>query len=119
MENKLAFHSSFAFPLRVFVPWWLVLMPRLPAAFRALAYRNYRLFLVGQGVSLVGTWMQQTGVSWLVYDITESPVMLGAVLFFGQIPAFFLAPIAGVLSDRLDRRRTLFITQAIAMTQAL
>jgi len=94
-------------------------MPRLPAAFRALGYRNYRLFLIGQGVSLIGTWMQQTGVSWLVYDITDSPVMLGAVLFFGQIPAFFLAPLAGVLSDRLDRRRTLFVTQAVAMIQAI
>jgi len=93
-------------------------MPRLPAAFRALAYRNYRLFIVGQGVSLVGTWMQQTGIQWLVYDMTHSPSMLGAVLFFGQIPAFFLAPIAGVLSDRLDRRRTLFATQVAAMIQA-
>jgi MFS family permease len=94
-------------------------MPRLPAAFRALGYRNYRLFMVGQGVSLIGTWMQQTGIQWLVYDMTHSPVMLGGVLFFGQIPAFFLAPFAGVLSDRLDRRRTLFVTQAVAMTQAI
>ena len=75
--------------------------------------------MVGQGVSLVGTWMQQTGIQWLVYAKTGSPAMLGAVMFFGQIPAFFLAPIAGVFSDRLDRRRTLFVTQAVAMTQAV
>src|SRR5215204_3608798 len=86
-------------------------MPRLPASFRALASRNYRLFLLGQGVSLIGTWMQQTGIQWLVYDTTHSPAMLGAVMFFGQIPALFLAPVAGVFSDQLDRRRTLFITQ--------
>ena len=94
-------------------------MPNLPASFRALASRNYRLFLIGQGVSLIGTWMQQTGILWLVYDETRSPAMLGAVMFFGQIPAFFLAPIAGVYSDQLDRRRTLFVTQVFAMTQAV
>jgi MFS family permease len=94
-------------------------MPKLPASFRALASRNYRLFLTGQGVSLIGTWMQQTGIQWLVYVTTGSPAMLGAVMFFGQIPAFFLAPVAGVFSDQLDRRRTLFVTQALAMTQAV
>lgn len=94
-------------------------MPRLPQSFRALASRNYRLFIAGQGISLVGTWMQQTGLQWLVYSQTGSPAMLGAVIFFGQIPAFFLAPLAGVFSDRLDRRRTLQVTQAIAMSQAL
>jgi MFS family permease len=92
---------------------------RLPESFRALASRNYRLFLIGQGVSLIGTWMQQTGLSWLVYEMTRSPLKLGAVQFSGQIPAFFLAPVAGVLSDRLDRRRTLFVTQAVAMAQAV
>jgi MFS family permease len=94
-------------------------MPHLPVALRALASRNYRLFLIGQGVSLIGTWMQQTGLSWLVYIMTGSPFWLGAVQFFGQIPAFFLAPVAGVLSDRLDRRRTLYVTQAVSMAQAV
>ena len=91
----------------------------IPNAFRSLAHRNYRLFLIGQGVSMVGTWMQQTGLSWLVYAMTNDPFLLGLVSFCGQIPAFFLAPIAGVLSDRFDRRRTLFVTQAIAMAQAV
>src|SRR5688572_7120444 len=94
-------------------------MPKLPSSFRALRSRNYRLFLLGQGVSLIGTWMQQTGLSWLVYETTGSPLKLGAVAFSGQIPAFFLAPVAGVLSDRLDRRRTLFVTQGVAMAQAV
>lgn len=94
-------------------------MPKLPASFRALASRNYRLYLLGQGLSLIGTWMQQTGIQWLVYDETRSPAILGAVIFFGQIPAFFLAPLAGVFSDQLDRRRTLYVTQALAMSQAV
>src|SRR3954464_9527863 len=94
-------------------------MPRLPASLRALASRNYRLFLIGQGVSLIGTWMQQTGLSWLVYITTGSPFWLGAVQFFGQIPGFFLAPLAGVYSDRLDRRRTLYVTQSVSMVQAV
>jgi MFS family permease len=94
-------------------------MPKLPSSFRALRSRNYRLFLIGQGVSLIGTWMQQTGLAWLVYEMTGSPLKLGAVAFSGQIPAFFLAPVAGVLSDQLDRRRTLFVTQAVAMAQAV
>jgi MFS family permease len=87
-------------------------------AFRALAHRNYRLFMVGQGVSLVGTWMQQTGLWWLVYERTGQASMLGLVAFCGQVPAFFLAPIAGVLVDRLDRRRVLFFTQTAAAVQA-
>ena len=89
-----------------------------PVAIRALAHRNYRLFLAGQGISLIGTWMQQTGLAWLVYEMTESSFLLGLVAFCGQIPAFFLAPIAGVLGDRFDRRRTLFVTQAVAMAQS-
>lgn len=83
-----------------------------------MAHRNYRLFLVGQSVSLVGTWMQQTALAWLVYEMTNSPLLLGIVAFAGQIPTFFLAPIAGALSDQFSRRRTLLLTQAIAMTQA-
>ena len=85
---------------------------------RALAHRNYRLFVVGQGVSLIGTWMQQIGLAWLVYDMTKSPWMLGVVSFCGQIPTFFLAPIAGVFSDRWSRHRTLLVTQSLAMLQA-
>lgn len=91
----------------------------LPNAFRALAHRNYRLFLVGQGVSMMGTWMQTTGLSWLVYKLTNDSFLLGLVSFCGQIPAFFLSPIAGVMSDRFDRRRTLFVTQTISMIQAV
>ena len=84
---------------------------------RALRSRNYRLFLAGQSVSMVGTWMQQVAMSWLVYRITSS-FLLGVVGFTSQIPAFLFSPVAGVLADRWNRRRLLIITQALAMLQA-
>ncbi len=93
--------------------------PPVRSLVRALAHRNFRLFCLGQGTSLVGTWMQQVAMSWLVYRLTGSPFLLGLVPFCGQIPAVFLAPLAGVLSDRWDRRRLVMATQALAMTQAL
>lgn len=85
---------------------------------RALRSRNYRLFVAGQSVSLVGTWMQQVAMSWLVYRLTGSAFLLGVVGFSSQIPTFLLAPVAGVLADRCDRRRLLIITQVLAMLQA-
>lgn len=85
---------------------------------RALRSRNYRLFVAGQSVSLVGTWMQQVAMSWLVYRLTGSAFLLGVVGFTSQIPTFLLAPVAGVLADRWNRRRLLIVTQALAMLQA-
>ncbi len=70
---------------------------------RALRHRNYRLFFGGQAVSLVGTWMQQIAMSWLVYRMTDSPFLLGFVGFASQIPAFLFSPIAGVYADRWNR----------------
>jgi MFS family permease len=86
--------------------------------FRALGSRNFRLFFTGQGVSLVGTWMQQVAISWLVYRLTGSVVLLGVASFAGQIPSFFCSPIAGVFADRWNRRRLLLWTQGLAMVQA-
>ena len=85
---------------------------------RALRSRNYRLFVAGQSVSLVGTWMQQVAMSWLVYRLTGSAFLLGVVGFTSQIPTFLLAPVAGVLADRWNRRRLLIVTQSFAMLQA-
>lgn len=85
---------------------------------RALRSRNYRLFLAGQGVSLVGTWMQHVAMSWLVYRLTGSAMLLGVVGFTSQIPTLFISPVAGVLADRWDRRRLLLATQTLAMLQA-
>jgi len=86
--------------------------------FRTLRYRNYRLFFFGQGISLIGTWMQMIAMQWLVYDLTRSPKFLGYVGFMGQIPTFLLGAFLGVLVDRWNRHRTLIATQSLAMTQA-
>lgn len=86
---------------------------------RAFKHKNYRLFWGGQVVSLLGTWMQRIAMAWLVYRLTNSPLMLGMVEFVTQMPAFLVAPMAGVYLDRWDRRRTLIITQILFMLQAL
>jgi MFS family permease len=75
--------------------------------------------VAGQSVSLIGTWMQQVAMSWLVYRLTGSALMLGVIGFTSQIPVFLLASFAGVLADRWDRRRLLLITQSLAMVEAL
>ena len=85
---------------------------------RALRHRNYRLFFAGQGISLIGTWMQRIAMGWLVYRLTNSAFVLGLVGFTGQIPIFLLTPFAGVLADRLNRHRMLVVTQTLAMIQA-
>lgn len=86
--------------------------------FRALRYRNYRLFFTGQGISLIGTWMQQIALSWLVYRLTDSVFLLGAVTFSSQIPSFLLGPFAGVFADRFNRQKILLVTQGLSMVQA-
>ncbi len=90
--------------------------PRL--VFRALNHRNYRLFFTGQGFSLIGTWIQQIAMSWLVYRMTNSAFLLGLIGFSSQICIFFFSPFAGVLSDRWNRHRILLLTQLSAMVQA-
>ncbi|MDQ5986877.1 MAG: Enterobactin exporter EntS [Syntrophus sp. SKADARSKE-3] len=87
--------------------------------FRTLRSRNYRLFFGGQCISLIGTWMQQIAVSWMVYRLTNSVFLLGIVSFATQIPTFVFSPFAGVLTDRWDRYRILLVTQSLSMLQAL
>jgi MFS family permease len=91
----------------------------LSHAWRALRHRNFRLFFGGQTISLIGTWMTRVATSWLVYRLTKSSLLLGTVGFAGQIPTFLLAPLAGVIVDRIDRRKVLVWTQALAMVQSL
>jgi MFS family permease len=86
--------------------------------FRALSHRNYKLFFSGQGISMIGTWMTRVATSWLVYKLTGSAFLLGAVGFAGQIPSFVLAPFAGVFVDRWNRHRLLLVTQVLAMLQS-
>ncbi len=85
---------------------------------RALKHKNYRLYFAGHGTSLIGTWMQQLAMSWLVYRITGSAFYLGLVPFCSQIPVFLGAPIAGVIADHSPKLKILIATQILAMLQA-
>jgi MFS family permease len=100
--------------------------PRKPAPlarfshiWRALRHRNFRLFFVGQGTSVIGSWMTRLATSWLVYRLTHSALLLGVVGFSGQIVPFLLGPVAGAWIEPLDRRRLLVWTQAAAAVQSL
>jgi MFS family permease len=88
-------------------------------AWRALRHRNFKLFFFGQSISVIGTWMTRLATSWLVYRLTSSAWLLGIVGFAGQIITFLVAPFAGVLIERLDRRKLLVWTQAAAAVQSL
>ncbi len=93
-------------------------MANLSSMGRAMRHRNYRLFFSGQLVSLVGTWMQSVAQSWLVYRLTGSTVLLGLVAFCGQIPVFLLAPVGGLVADRVRRHRVMLATQVTMMVLA-
>src|SRR4051794_32225031 len=88
-------------------------------AVRSLAHRDYRLFLAGQLVSLVGTWIDTVAESWLIYRLTGSATLLGVAGFASQIPVFLLSPLGGAMADRYDRRRMLIATQTASMLLAL
>jgi MFS family permease len=92
---------------------------RFSHAWRALRHRNFRLYFTGQSISLIGTWITRIATSWLVYRLTGSALLLGFVSFAGQIPTFLLAPFAGVVVERMDRRRLLVWTQVLAGIQSL
>ena len=87
-------------------------------AFRALKSPNFKLFFYGQIVSLLGTFIQNLALGWLIYRLTDSPFLLGVIGFAGQIPSLVLTPFAGVFADRLNRRKVLITTQAISMVMA-
>jgi MFS family permease len=87
-------------------------------AFRALKYRNFRLFFFGQFISLIGTWMQNVAMAWLVYRLTGSSELLGIVAFCGQIPVFLFSLLGGYWADRHSRYRTVLGTQTSAMLLA-
>jgi MFS family permease len=91
---------------------------RFRRGFTALANRNYRLFISGQIVSLVGTWMQSVSQPWLVLLLGGSPIQLGIVLALQFTPPMLFSPLGGVLADRVDKRKVLMGTQLGAMIQA-
>jgi MFS family permease len=86
--------------------------------FSAVRHRNFRLYWIGQIVSLVGTWMQSVSQPWLVLLLGGSPIQLGAVLALQFAPALALAPLGGVIADRVDKRRLLLICESVAALQA-
>jgi len=88
------------------------------STFRAFKSRNYRLYFTGQSISLIGTWMQKTAVSWVIYSLTHSTLMLGVSLFASQFPSFLLSLIGGVVSDRYNRFKVLLTTQIASLIQA-
>jgi len=91
---------------------------RVRTTLRALRHRNFQLFFAGQLISLIGTWMQNVAQSWLVYRLTGSSTLLGAVGFAGQIPVFLFSPIGGFIADRYPRHRIVIATQISAMILA-
>lgn len=92
---------------------------RLLSAFPALRHRNFRLFFLGQGTSLVGTWMQTVAQGWLVLQLTDSAYWVGVVSALGTLPVLLLSLPAGVVADRVNKRRVVTLTQALSMGQAL
>ena len=88
-------------------------------ALRAFRSKNFRIFYAGQGLALLGNWIQSVAMSWLVYRVTGSALLLGVTAGAQQLPVLFLSPIAGVWADRVNRRRLLVVIQSIAFAQAL
>jgi MFS family permease len=88
------------------------------STFSAFKSRNYRLYFFGQSISLLGTWMQKTAVSWIVYSLTHSKFMLGVTLFATMFPSFLFSFLGGVASDRYNRYKLLLLTQLVSMIQA-
>ena len=87
--------------------------------FNAFKSKNYRLFFSGQSISLIGTWMQKTAVSWVVYEETHSKFMLGVTLFASMFPTFLLSFLGGIIADRMDKYKLLLQTQVASMIQAV
>ncbi len=88
-------------------------------ALRAFRHANYRIYFTGQSVSLIGTWVQQIAISWLVYRLSGSALLLGITGFAGQIAILFLAPFGGIWADRFDRCKTLIVTQVLSIVLTL
>lgn len=93
-------------------------MPSLAHTFRALKHANFRRFFIGQGLSLVGTWLQQVAMGWVTWRLSGSAFLLGAVAFCSNVGILALGPFGGVIADRVNRRRALFLTQSLLLAQA-
>src|ERR1700746_798928 len=93
-------------------------IPELSTRFRALKHRNFQLFIMGQIISLSGTWMQTTAQQWLVYKLTGSGGVLGGFGFSSQVPMLLLAWMGGYVGDRYNRHRGVIVTQSLSMILA-
>lgn len=91
---------------------------RIFVTFRALKYRNYKLFFFGQCISLIGTWIQQIAINWLVYSLTGSALLMGVIVFSATLPSLLLSSFAGVLVDRIDKYKAMIAIQILLMIQA-
>src|SRR5438132_4346129 len=91
----------------------------LRRTFRALKNRNFRLFFIGHGLSMTGTWLQQVAMGWLTYRLTGSAWLLGVVAFCANVGILLFGTWAGVLADRVRRRRALYLTQSLMLAQAI
>ncbi len=90
----------------------------LPAGMRALEHRNFRLYFTGQAISILGSWIQQVALAWLVYRLTGSAALLGITAFCGLIPQLLVGPLAGAWIDKHDKRRWLIVVQSLMALQA-
>src|SRR5690606_13718142 len=89
------------------------------STFNSFKSRNFNLFFAGQSLSLIGTWMQKTAVSWVVYSITQSKFMLGVRVFYTLFPTALFSIFGGVVSDRHNRYKVLLVTQILSFVQAI
>jgi len=94
-------------------------MPDLRYLFRALRHRNFRRFFVGQSVSMIGTWLQQVAMGWLVYRLTGSAFLLGVIAFCANVGILLFGTLAGVVADRVNRKRGLYLTQGLLAAQSV
>jgi MFS family permease len=92
---------------------------RLPGPLRALEHRNFRLYFFGQAVSILGSWIQQVAMAWLVYRLTGSAALLGVTAFAALIPQLLVGPLAGAWIDKHDKRKWLMRVQGLLAAQAL
>lgn len=88
-------------------------------SWRALRHPNYRRYFYGQAISLFGTWIQQVALAWLVYRLTGSTLLLGTVAFLSQAPQLLIAPLAGIIIDRSDRKRLMLVVQGLMLVQSV
>src|SRR3989338_1833698 len=86
---------------------------RARSTFSSLSIRNYRLYFIGQGISISGTWMQTVAQGWLVLQLTGSGTQVGFVVAVQFLPLLFVTPIGGIIADRFPKRRVLLITQSL------